>query len=136
MSPADDVDSGPESTLSEGVIPFEERLITRADGCHSEPLDDSVEDCYRLHEPIADAPSKVGDDHYLEDGEPMTAFETVGSYIRRRHGENVSGEKHSFHKTHQWRRKRQYALGKEMGRHLLDAYGENRSTIVKNHYAA
>jgi len=129
MSSEDNVGASPESTSPDEDIPFEERPTTRADGCKPEPLDDSVEDCYRLHEPIADAPSIVGDYRYLEDGQPMTAFEAVGSYIKRRHGENVSAEKHGFHKTRQWRRKRQYALGKEMDRQLLDAY-ENPTTVL------
>ena len=129
MSSEDNVGASSESTSPDEEIPFEERPTTRADGCHPEPLDDSVEDCYRLHEPIADAPPKVGDDRYLESGKPMTAFEAVGSYIKRRHGENVSAEKHGFKKTRQWRRKRQYALGKEMDRQLLDAY-ENPTTAL------
>jgi hypothetical protein len=129
MSSVDDVGASPESTSLDEGIPFKERPTTRTDGCHPEPLDDSVEDCYRLHEPIADAPSIVGDDRYLDGGEPMTALEAVGSYIERRHGENVSAEKHGFHKTRQWRRKRQYALGKEMDRQLLDAY-ENPTTAL------
>ena len=129
MSSEDNVGASSESTPPDEEIPFEERPTTRADGCHPEPLDDSVEDCYRLHEPIADAPSIVGDDRYLEGGQPMTAFEAVGSYIKRRHGENVSAEKHGFNKTRQWRRKRQYALGKAMDRQLLDAY-ENPTTAL------
>lgn len=130
MSSIDDVGASPESTPSDEEIPFEERPTTRADGCKPEPLDDSVEDCYRLHEPIADAPSMVGDDRYLEEGQPMTAFETVGSYIKRRHGENVSAEKHGFKKTRQWRRKRQYALGKTMDRQLLDEYDEPTTALL------
>ncbi len=130
MSSTDDVGASAESTSPDEEIPFEERPTTRADGCHPEPLDDSVEDCYRLREPIADAPSIVGDDRYLENGEPMTAFEAVGSYIKRRHGENVSAEKHGFHKTRQWRRKRQYALGKAMDRQLLDAYDEPTTVLL------
>lgn len=130
MSSTDDVGASPESTTPDEGIPFEERPTTRADGCHPEPLDDSVEDCYRLHEPIADAPSIVGDDRYLEDGQPMTAFEAVSSYIKRRHGENVSAEKHGFQKTRQWRRKRQYALGKEMDRQLLDAFENPTTTLL------
>lgn len=130
MSSIDDVGASPESAPSDEEIPFEERPTTRADGCHPEPLDNSVEDCYRLHEPIADAPSIVGNDRYLEGGEPMTAFEAVGSYIKRRHGENVSAEKHGFKKTRQWRRKRQYALGKDMDRQLLDAYDEPTTALL------
>jgi hypothetical protein len=130
MSSEDNVGASPESTPLEDDIPFEERPTTRADGCKPEPLDDSVKDCYRLHEPIADAPSIVGDDRYLEGGQPMTAFEAVGSYIKRRHGENVSAEKHGFHKTRQWRRKRQYALGKAMDRQLLDAYDEPTTALL------
>jgi len=130
MSSTDNVGASPESTSPDERIPFEERPTTRADGCHPEPLDDSMEDCYRLHEPIADARSTVGDDRYLEDGQPMTAFEAVGSYIKRRHGENVSAEKHGFHKTRQWRRKRQYALGKAMDRQLLDAYDEPTTALL------
>lgn len=129
MLSTDDVGASPESTPSDEEISLDKRPTTRADGCKPEPLDDSVEDCYRLQEPIADAPSIVGDDRYLENGEPMTAFEAVGSYIKRRHGENVSADKHGFHKTRQWRRKRQYALGKAMDRHLLDAY-ENPTTAL------
>jgi len=130
MSSINDVGASTKSTSPDGEIPFEERPTTHADGCHPEPLDDSVEDCYLLHEPIADARSTVGDDRYLEDGQPMTAFEAVGSYIKRRHGENVSAEKHGFHKTRQWRRKRQYALGKEMDRQLLDAYDEPTTALL------
>ena len=130
MSSIDNVGASAESTSPDENILFEGRPTTRADGGKPEPLDDSVEDCYRLHEPIAEAPSIVGDDRYLEDGQPMTAFEAVGSYIKRRHGENVSAEKHGFKKTRQWRRKRQYALGKEMDRQLLDAYDEPTTALL------
>jgi hypothetical protein len=72
----------------------------------------------------------VGDERYLKTGQPLTAFEAVGSYIKRRHGENVSAEKHGFHKTRQWRAKRQYALGKEMDRQLLNEYENPTTTLL------
>jgi hypothetical protein len=52
----------------------------------------------------------------------MTAFNAVGSYIQRRHGESVSAEKNGYKKTRHWRAKRQYARGKEMDRQLLDEF--------------
>ena len=122
---SDDVGVTPENDS------FENRSATRGDGCGPEPLDDSAEDCYLLHEPIADSPDLVGDDRYLDDGgEPLTAFDAVGSYIERRHGENVSADRHGYHKTRHWRRKRQYALGKEMDRQLLDAYENPTTTLL------
>lgn len=59
----------------------------------------------------------------------LTAYEAVGEYIERRHGENVTADKHGFHKTRQWRRKKQYAKGKEMDRQLLEEY-DNPTTIL------
>jgi len=53
MSSTDNVGASLESTTPDKEIPFEERPTTRADGFHPEPLDNFVEDCYRLHEPIA-----------------------------------------------------------------------------------
>lgn len=118
---SDNVGGTPESasTAEEAV---RKRPSTRAGHSQPEPLDESVEDCYRLHEPIADSAAAVGDDRYLCDGEPKTAFDSIGSYIERRHGESVSAQENGFWKTRHWRAKLRYAKGKEMDRQLLSDY--------------
>jgi hypothetical protein len=115
----DSVGEGPESRGKEA---FKERPTTHASSLQSEPLDTSVEDCYRLREPMADSNTAVNDERYLFEESPMTAFQGVGTYIQRRHGENASAEKHGYYKTRHWRAKRQYARGKAMDRQLLDEF--------------
>ena len=115
----DSVGRNPESTAEQA---FQERPTTRTDNTEPEPLDPSCDDPYRLQEPIANSAAAVDDERYLSSGHPMTAFQTVGSYMQRRHGESVSADKHDFYKTRHWRTKRQYARGKEMDRQLLDEF--------------
>lgn|GEM_PF-2226965 len=103
---------------------FDDRPATRKKKQKPEPLDDSVEDCYRLYEPIATSPEVVADPRYLDGEKPLTAFEAVGTYMERRHGENVSAEKHGYHRTRQWRARLRYATGKEMDRQLLAKYDD------------
>lgn len=111
--------------------PLDGRPTTRGESCGPEPLDDSAEDCYRLYEPIADSAEAVADPRYLGDhGDPLTAFEAVGTYIERRHGENVSAGKHGFHRTRQWTAKKQYATGKEMDRQLVAEEYDNPTTVL------
>jgi len=109
---------------------FDERPATRRSGCKPEPLDDSVQDCYRLHEPIADSSEVVDDPRYLDGGKPLTAFEAVGNYIERRHGENVSADKHGFERTRHWRANKRYATGKEMDRQLLAKYDDPTTVLL------
>jgi len=94
----------------------------------SEPLD--VDDIYGLHEPIAASAGEVDDSRYLDaSGNPLTATDAIGSYIERRHGENVSAKNHGYYKTRQHTAKKQYAKGKEMDRQLLTDY-ENPTTVL------
>jgi len=94
----------------------------------NEPLD--VEDIYGLHETVAESAAEVDDSRYLDDsGNPLTATDAIGSYVERRHGENVSAKKHSFKKTRQYHARQQYAKGKEMDRQLLTEY-ENPTTVL------
>ncbi len=94
----------------------------------SEPLD--VDDIYGLHEPIAASAGEVDDSRYLDaSGNSLTATDAIGSYIERRHGENVSAKNHGYYKTRQHTAKKQYAKGKEMDRQLLTDY-ENPTTVL------
>jgi hypothetical protein len=115
----DNVGRNPQSVAKEAI---QERPATRANIIQPEPLDTTGEDPYRLREPIADLMGDVSDGRYLQSDQPMTAWNAVGSYIRRRRGESVSAEKHGFKKTRHWRANRQYARGKEMDRQLLEEY--------------
>lgn len=114
----DNVGDAPESTA---VQAFQERPPTHGD-VQPEPLDTSGDDPYRLRKPIADSAAAVDDERYTVDISPMTAFQAVGSYLRRRHGESVSAERNGFKKTRHWRAKRRYAKGKAMDRQLLEEY--------------
>lgn len=121
---ADNVGISPKSETQS----WEERPKTRADSCHPEPLDGATEDIYALHEPIAlDAEDVGGDSRYLEDGEPLTAFEAVGSYIRRRHGQNTSAKAEGY-TTKQQEQLDLYGVGKEMDRQLVRKY--DNPTVV------
>jgi hypothetical protein len=115
----DHVGLDPESVAEQAL---QERPTTRDNIIQPEPLDTTGEDPYRLREPIADLMGDVSDGRYLQSDQPMTAWNAVGSYIRRRRGESVSAEKHGFKKTRHWRANRQYARGKEMDRQLLEEY--------------
>lgn len=116
---ADDVGSNPESVAKQA---FQERPTTNVNIIQPEPLDATDDDPYRLCEPIAKSTAAVDDERYLRNGQSMTAWNAVGSYILRRRGERVSAEKHGYKKTRHWRAKRQYARGKEMDRQLLEEY--------------
>lgn len=71
----------------------------------------------------------MSSDRYLSDGEPVTAFEAVGKYIEKRHGQNVSADKHGYHQTLHQGARRNYKLGKEMDRELLSRY-DNPTTVL------
>ncbi|MDF9744527.1 hypothetical protein [Natrinema salsiterrestre] len=125
---------GPSAKLAvhQNSNSFEQRPTTQADGCNPEPLDDSVEDHYRLYEPIADSAERVSKPRRYLDEEtqgPKSAREAVKSYVEARHGENVSAEKNGFKKTRNWRANRQYRIGKEMDRQLLRNY-DNPTTVL------
>lgn len=128
---ADYVGPSAKFTIYQNNHSFEQRPNTQADGCRPEPLDDSVEDHYRLYEPIADSSEKVGKSRYLDEEtqEPKLAREAVNSYVEARHGENVSAKSNGFKKTRNWRAKRQYCIGKKMDRQLLDEYN-NPTTVL------
>lgn len=105
-------DTGDGSKSSKACSPSPEL------GEEPEPLDESA-DFLALQEPIA---LDAGDVHpeYLNDaGEPLTATEAVSRYIKERHGENTSAERHGFHKTLHWRDRRNYAQGMCMDRQML-----------------
>lgn len=108
---------------------IQKRPDTRAGIQQSEPLDPSENDPYRLQEPIARSIAAVEPERYKRGGRPMTAFQVVGWYIRRRHGENVSAKKHGYYKTRHWRAKRNYARGMGMDRQLLEKY-KHPSTVL------
>lgn len=115
----DHVGLDPESVAEQAI---QERPTTQANIIQSEPLDATGDDPYRLCEPIANSTAVVNDERYLRNGQAMTAWNVIGSYMLRSRGERVSAEKHGFKKTRHWRRKRQYARGKEMDRQLLEEY--------------
>lgn len=106
------------------------RHITGDGGCSPEPLDDGVSDCYALYEPITTNPDLVDKNRYLrDDGQPMTHFDTVGSYIEQRHSEGTTAKRYGWTKGRQYYAKQQYRRGMGADRQLLAEY-ENPTTVL------
>lgn len=108
---------------------WQQRPSTGSSGCGPEPLDDR-QDCYQLLEPIADGPGPVDKNRYLtRDGEPMTHFDAVGSYIEQRHSEGTTAQRYGWKKGLQYYARRQYARGMALDRQLLSQY-DNPTTAL------
>jgi hypothetical protein len=106
------------------------RPPTGSEGCRPEPLDDGRKDYYSLREPITESVDDIDKDYYCtEDGQPLTAFAAVGSYIKHRHGENTTAERHGWKNGRQHYVKQRYHDGMAMDRQLLAEY-ENPTTVL------
>jgi hypothetical protein len=109
---------------------WQQRPTTGSSGCGPEPLDDSS-DCYRLREPIAEDPDLVDKGRYLSvDGEPMTHFDAVGSYIEQRHSEGTTAQRYGWKKGRQYYARRQYARGMALDRQLLSQYDDPTTALL------
>lgn len=107
-----------------------DRPTTRNDGCSPEPLDDSIPDCYALHEPITTDADMVDKDRYLgDDGRLLSHFDAVGSYIEQRHSEGTTAKRHGWTKGRYYYAKQQYKRGMSLDRQLLAEY-ENPTTAL------
>lgn len=105
------------------------RPATQADSCHPEPLDDDVPDPYGLRDPIAESADVVDGDRYLaDDSQPLSTFDAVRSYIRRRHGESTSADRHGFTGTRQNTALGQYKRGMALDRQCLSEW--SNPTVV------
>lgn len=123
-------DTGPAPEIDDDTDEWTDRPTTRNDGCRPEPLDDGVPDCYGLREPIADDADTVDKDRYLtDDGDPMTHYEAVGSYIEQRHSEGTTAKRHGWTKGRRFYAKQQYRRGMALDRQLLAEY-ENPTTVL------
>jgi hypothetical protein len=109
---------------------WSERQTTRASGCSPEPLDDSIEDCYALHEPIALSSEAVARDRYLEDGEPITAFEAVGQYLKRRATDDTCRSDKGWTNGRQGTARGQYKRGMGMERQVLNHFENPTLTML------
>jgi hypothetical protein len=109
---------------------WEDRPSTGRSGCGPEPLDDR-RDCYRLREPIADDQDLVDKGRYLtRDGEPMTHFDAVGSYIQQRHSEGTTAQRYGWTKGRQYYARKQYAKGMALDRQLLSEYDDPTTALL------
>lgn len=61
----------------------------------TEPLDGDSEDHYGLHDPISSNTDGLKR-RYVENGEPVCAFEANGRYLGKRRGQETSAEKHGY----------------------------------------
>ena len=126
----DDTGATPENDSDAEPDDWTDRPATRNDGCSPEPLDDSVPDCYSLREPITTDADMVDKDRYLgDDGQPMTHFDAVGSYIEQRHSEGTTAKRHGWTGGRQYYAKQQYKRGMALDRQLLAHY-ENPTTAL------
>jgi hypothetical protein len=99
---------------------------TSDDECDSaEPLDGG--DFLAIEEPIALNRDKCHLE-YVKDTEPLSAGEAIERYVEERHGESTSANRHGY-RGRQWYDNRNYKMGKEMDRQLLEAY-ENPTTAL------
>jgi len=126
----DDTGASAENDSDADTDDWTDRPATRNDGCSPEPLDDEVPDCYALRVPITTDADTVDKDRYLrDDGEPMTHFDAVGSYIEQRHSEGTTAKRHGWTKDRRYYAKQQYKRGMALDRQLLTEY-ENPTTVL------
>lgn len=109
---------------------WKDRPSTKSRG-QVEPLDESTADHYGLQEPLCRKADLVDKERYLdENGNPLTHWDAIGSYIEHRHGENTSAEKYGWNGVLQSRAKKRYALGMRIDRQLLATYQNPTTALI------
>lgn len=95
-----------------------------------EPLDEETEDHYALHDPIAASSNVVAKERYLEEGEPVTAYEAVGQYFKRRTTDSTSRETQGFVNDRRGVAEDQYKRGMAIDRQCLDQFEDPTLTML------
>jgi hypothetical protein len=116
-----------DSTLNNTVSTGKDSTSVDEDECDSvEPLD-GEKDFLAIQEPVA-RDGATCHPEYVADAEPLLAGEAIERYVEERHGESTSADRHGY-RGRQWYDNRNYKMGKEMDRQLLEAY-ENPTTAL------
>ncbi|MCU4718903.1 hypothetical protein [Halapricum hydrolyticum] len=92
--------------------------------------DDTTQDYFGLHQPIATNADLVDKDRYLDDdGQPLTASEAIQSYIEQRHGESSTSDQYGWGRGRRHTANSRYKKGMALDRQCLDTY-ENPTTVL------